>query len=302
VRWRQTTLETLDGDLVVVPNIILMKSSVTLLGRAESNTRYRAVPFNVYYDSTPGEVTAAVDRAFREDPPPNVAAKPAPYCGIKDFLPNCVAYEVRYYLSDLASPGRTDSEVRSKIFYALSRAGIRLSVPSRSMVLSEAALKGVDVFQSLTPAEFETLAARLRPSPFSDGELLMRQGAAADWLYIIYEGKAEVRLYSGTESFRVVKTVGEGAVLGEMGLLTGEPRTATAVAAGEARCYRLDHDGFRAVLAARPEIAKGIASLLARRKVELDAAREKLAGDAAAGLLKNEEQNLLSRIRNFFSL
>ena len=321
VRWRQTTLATLDGDLVVVPNIILMKSAVTVLGRAESNTRYRAVPFSVYYDSTPGEVTAAVDRAFREDPPPNVAASPAPYCGIKDFLPNCAAYEVRYYLSDLSCPGRTDSDVRSKVFYALSRAGIRLSVPARSMVLSEAAqdaagrraqaekerrlsaLKGVDVFQALTPAELETLAARLRPSPFSGGELLMRQGSVADWLYIIYEGKAEVRLYSGgSDSYRVVKTVGEGAVLGEMGLLTGEPRTATAVADGEARCYRLDHDGFREVLAARPEIAKSIASMLAKRRVELAAAREKLAGDVAAANLGKEEQDLLSRIRDFFSL
>ncbi|MHB0996641.1 MAG: cyclic nucleotide-binding domain-containing protein [Elusimicrobiales bacterium] len=321
VRWRQTTLETLDGDIVVVPNIILMKSPVTVMGRAQDGTRFRAVSFNVYYDRTPGEVTAAVDAAFRADLPANVAAKPAPYCGVKDFLPNCVAYEVRYYLCDLSCPGRTDSAVRAKVFYALSRAGIKLSVHARSLVLSEAAqeaaergvqaeqdrrlaaLKGVAVLQALTQAELATLAARLTSAPFAAGELLMRQGDQGDWLYIIYEGAAEVRLYSeGSASYRVVSTLPQGSVLGEMGLLTGEPRSATAVASGETRCYRLDHEGFRAVLAARPELARTIAAMLARRRVELDAAREKLAGDVAAASLGKVEQDLLSKIKDFFSL
>ncbi len=321
VRWRQTTLETLEGDLVIVPNIILMKSPVTVLGRAANDTRWRAVPFNVYYDSAPGVVEAALRQAFLEDRPAGVAASPEPYCGIKDFRPECVVYELRYFLSDLSSPAGTDSKVRSRIFYALSRAGIKLSVPRRAMVLSEAAqdaagrrvqaeqerrlaaLKGVEVLQVLTPEELNTLASRLTSAPFADGELMMRQGAKGDWLYMICEGAAEVRLYSaGTDSYRVVSTLGQGSVLGEMGLLTGEPRTATVVAAGEARCYRLDHDGFRGVLASRPEIAREIAAMLARRRVELDAAREKLAGDVAAASLGRAEQDLLSRIKDFFSL
>lgn len=321
IRWRQTTLETLDGDLAIIPNIILMKNPVAVLGRAAGGKRFRAVQFNVYYDSTPCEVTAAVDQVFREDPPPCVAKSPAPYCALKDFQPNCAVYELRYYLTDLSVPGRTDSAVRAKVFYALSRAGIKLSVHNRSMILSEAAqeaserrtqaeqdrrlaaLRGVDVFEPLNDGERRILAGRLRSTPFAAGETLTRQGAAADWLYIIYAGSAEVRLYSGeTDSYKVVKRLGAGDVLGEMGLLTGEPRTATAVAAEEVRCYRLDHDGFRSVLASRPEIAQSIAYMLAKRKVELAAAREKLAGEDAASGLKSEEQNLLSKIKGFFNL
>jgi small-conductance mechanosensitive channel/CRP-like cAMP-binding protein len=320
IRWRQTTLETLDGDIVIIPNINLMKNPVTVMGRAQNGTRFRAVSFNVYYNSTPGEVTAAVDQVFQEDPPANVAKTPAPYCALKDFQPNCAVYEVRYYLTDFSLPGRTDSEVRSKIFYALSRAGIKLSVHNRSLVLSEAAqeasergaqaehdrrlaaLRGVDVFEPLNDGERRILAGRLKPTPFSAGETITRQGASADWLYILSAGSAEVRLYSGESgSYKTVKRLGPGDVLGEMGLLTGEPRTATAVAAQEVRCYRLDHDGFRGVLASRPEIAQSIAFMLAKRRVELAAAREKLAGEAAAGL-KSEEQNLLSKIKDFFKL
>ncbi len=320
VRWRQTTLETTNGDVVIIPNINLMKSPVTVLGRAAGSATWRAVPFNVYYDRTPGEVIAAVEAAFREDLPAGVAAAPAPCCGLSSFEPNCAKYEVRYYLSDFTSPAGTDSRVRMKVFYALSRAGIKLSVPNRSMVLSEAAeqaaekgakreqerrlaaIKAVDVFQGLTDAERDILAGRLSATPFSAGEPLMRQGAVADWLYILYKGSAEVRVHSGDNgSFKTVKTLGPGDFIGEMGLFTGEPRSATVVAAGDVGCYRLDREGFRGVLASRPEIAESIASLLAKRRGELAAARESLAGEqAAAGLAA--QRDLLSRIRGFFRL
>jgi CRP-like cAMP-binding protein len=73
------------------------------------------------------------------------------------------------------------------------------------------------------------------------------------------------------------------------------------VAAGEVRCYRLDREGFRGVLTSRPEIAASIAALLAKRKLELADARDKMAGEAGSAL-KNTEQNLLSKIRDFFKL
>jgi len=321
LRWRQTTIETLDGDLVVIPNIILMKSPVTVLGRACGNSRFRAVPFNVYYDRTPGEVINAVDRVLQEDPPACVAASPVPYCAVREFQNNCMVYEVRYYLSDLSVPARTDSNVRSKVYYALSRAGIKLSIPNRSIVVSEgadtvaerslkleqerrlAALKGVDIFQALTESEKSLLAGLLKSTPFAAGETITRQGAVADWLYLIYSGTIEVRLYSGEGgSYRAVKTLGPGDFLGEMGLFTGEPRSATAVAASEVGCYRLDREGFRSVLSSRPEIAESIAAMLAKRRMELAEAREKLAGESLARGLVTEQQDLLSKIKDFFKL
>ncbi len=321
IRWRQTTLETLDGDLVIIPNIIIMKTPVIVLGRVSGSVRFRAVPFSVGYEHSPGRVTSVVDQVMKEDPPACVSQVPAPYCAIKDFQPDSVVYEVRYYLNDLSKPGRTDSGVRAKIYYSLSRADIKLSVPARSIVVNEGALraeekaakeefdkrlralKGVYVFQALTEKESGIIAGRLKPAPFSGGEAITRQGALADWMYIIHEGSAEVRLYSGESgSYRAVKTLGPGDVLGEMGLLTGEPRSATVVAAGETFCYRLDREVFGGILAGRPEIAGSIAAMLAKRRIELDAAREHLAGESAAQGFNSEQQNLLSKIKDFFKL
>ena len=321
IRWRQSTLETTGGDLIIIPNIVLMKSAVMVLGRAAGNKRFRAVSFNVYYDKQPGDVIQAVEQVLKYDPPAGTASDPAPDCVIKDFQPNHVVYEARYWLTDFSAPGGVDARVRSRVFYALSRAGIKLSVHGRTMVLAQdaeevaeksrkeeqvrrlAALKGVYVFQVLTENEKELLAGRLKSTPFAVGEIITKQGSVADWLYIIYKGAAEVRLYSeGSGGYRAVKRLVAGDFLGEGGLLTGEPRSATVVADSEVSCYRLDREGFAGILASRPEIAVSIAELLAKRRVELDKAKEFLAGESAARALVTEQQDLLSKIKDFFNL
>ncbi|HOW89463.1 MAG TPA: cyclic nucleotide-binding domain-containing protein, partial [Elusimicrobiales bacterium] len=320
IRWRQTTLETLDGDLVIIPNIILMKSTVVVVGSAAGNKSFRTALFNVYYDRAPGEVIRAVERALKDDPPECVAVDPPPACVIREFRESCVSYEARYWLTDLSMPGTTDSKVRSRIYYALSREGIKLSIPSRSIMVTEGArdaveksrkeemerriraLKGIYVFGVLSDAERDLLAGKLIPTPFAAGEVITRQGAVADWLYMIYEGNAEVRVHSGNSgAYRAVKTLGPGDFLGEMGLFTGEPRSATAVAVSDVRCYRLDREGFGDVLSSRPEIAEAIALMLAKRRLELEEAKGALASSDAGGL-KNEQQNLFSKIKTFFNL
>ena len=58
----------------------------------------------------------------------------------------------------------------------------------------------------------------------------MRQGNTAHNLYIITKGEAEVRVAVAGGESRAVKTLGPGDFFGEMGLMTGEPRTATVTA------------------------------------------------------------------------
>ena len=50
-------------------------------------------------------------------------------------------------------------------------------------------------------------------------------------------------------------------MFGEMGLLLGQPRFATVVSDGESQCYRLDRQGFDAVLQARPELAETLSRI-----------------------------------------
>ena len=321
ISWRQTSIETRDWDTVVIPNSVLMKGQVALLGHRIGAPRQRRqwVYFNVDFRHSPSEVIGAVETALCAEPIANVAAAPAPHCILIDFKDSYATYAARYWLTDMALPDPTDSVVRSRVYIALRRAGVPLSIPAQKRFVveeSEArrardreqeigrrveALRRVELFHTLKEDERRELAARMSVAPFVRGEAITRQGAEAHWLYIITKGEADVRVTVDGASERVA-TLREGDFFGEMGLMTGAPRTATVIALTEVECYRLDKDGFDEILHRRPEVAEDISHVLARRRVELDAIRGELSEEAMRHKMQSAQGDLLTRIRNFFKL
>ncbi|HKP45584.1 MAG TPA: mechanosensitive ion channel family protein [Pyrinomonadaceae bacterium] len=322
IRWRHTAIETRNWDTVVIPNSILMKSQVTVLGRRLGAPRQHRqwVYFNVDFRYSPAEVIEAVETGLRAEPIPNIAADPLPNCVFMDFKDSYGNYAVRYWLTDFALDDPTNSIVRTRIYFALQRAGIPLSIPAHSIFLTEEdaarqesktakdiekrvqALQRVELLNPLTEDERRSLAPRLRYAPFARGEAMTRQGAKAHWLYLITKGDAEVRVAADGNLNERIATLHQGDVFGEMGMMTGEPRTATVIALTDVECYRLDKDAFYDVLQSRPEIADEISVLLAKRRVELESAREDLNEEATRNRMRYHQNDLLRRIKSFFTL
>ncbi|MDT5061215.1 MAG: hypothetical protein QOH63_1674 [Acidobacteriota bacterium] len=322
IRWRQTSIETRNWDTVVIPNSVLMKGQVLLLGRRLGAPRQHRqwVYFNVDFRYAPTAVVETVEAALRAEPIENVASEPAPHCLVQDFKDSYITYAARYWLTDLALTDPTDSVVRSRIYFALRRAEIPLSIPAQSLFITEdderrrerkhgeeisrrvESLRRVELFHTLTEEERRALADRLILAPFARGEAMTRQGAEAHWLYIMTVGDAEVRVAVDGNLNKKVATLHAGDFFGEMGLMTGAPRTATVVAQTNAECYRLDKKSFQDILQRRPEIAEDISHILARRRVELEAVREGLNEEAKLKRMSNTQGDLLRRIRDFFTL
>jgi small-conductance mechanosensitive channel/CRP-like cAMP-binding protein len=322
IRWRHTSIETRNWDTLVIPNSALMKSQVTVLGRRAGQPRQHRqwVYFNVDFRYSPANVIDVVETALRAEPIPSVALEPPPNCILMDFKESFGSYAVRYWLTDLAVDDPTNSIVRTRIYFALRRADIPLSIPAHSLFVTEedqsrlerkrneeietrvAALKRVELFQSLTDEERGSLAARLRVAPFVRGEAITRQGAKAHWLYLITRGDAEVRVSVDGNLSEQIATLHRGNFFGEMGMMTGEPRSATVIALTDVECYRLDKEALNDILKQRPEIAEDISEQLARRRVELDAAREGLNEEAMQTRMRYHQGDLLQRIRRFFTL
>src|ERR1700731_336098 len=259
-----------------------------------------------------------VKTALRAEAIPCVATKPEAHCLLTDMKNGEATYAVRYWLTDLSQPDPTDSLVRTRIYAALQRARIALSVPMQSILIAEEkshreqaesaelqqridALTKNELFQSLTDEERQELAMQLVKAPFIKGEALTRQGAQAHWLYIMTEGEAEVRVAIDGSSQRV-GTLHGGDYFGEMGLMTGEPRTGTVVATTDVKCYRLGREGFEGIVRRRPEIAEAISLTLAHRRVGLEVAREEASEEALRERMQKTQGALLRRIRSFFAL
>jgi small-conductance mechanosensitive channel/CRP-like cAMP-binding protein len=322
IRWRHTAIETRNWETVIIPNSVLMKSPVVVLGRrAGQPVQWRRwVYFSVDFRFAPGEVVATVEKALQAEPIPGVAAEPPANCVCMDFKDSSTLYGARYWLTDLAADDPTDSLIRNRIHHALKRAGIPLSIPAASLFVTEetenrkelkhghdleqrlAALAGVELFHPLKEEERQLLAERMSRAPFARGEAMTRQGAEAHWLYILNRGSAEIQVGAEGTPRRAVARLRSGDFFGEMSLMTGAPRAATVIALEDSECYRLDKQAFQDIVHRRPELAEHISHVLARRETELVAAREGLDAEARALRARNNQPDLLRRIRSFFGL
>lgn len=321
IRWRYTAIETRNWETVLVPNSVLMKSQVTVLGRRHAAPGYwrRWVYFNVDWRYQPTDVVQCVVTALKNARLERVAADPAPSCVLMEMSESWGRYAVRYWLTDLAVDDPTDSEVRTVIYFALQRAGMRLSMPAHAVFLTEESkdraegkskqqleritrlLAKLDLFKGLTPEETAQLAQGLRHTPFAHGEVMTRQGAEAHWLYILEDGVASVRVAEGGVEKEVAQIHGP-SFFGEMSLMTGEPRSATVVAVTDTECFRLEKSTFREVLKERPALAEQVAAILTRRRAELYAVREGVSAEAKLKQMASAETDLLEKIRGFFGL
>jgi CRP-like cAMP-binding protein len=161
----------------------------------------------------------------------------------------------------------------------------------------------VDLFHALTPEERAFVSTHLTYAPFTAGETCTHQGAVAHWLYVLCSGKVEIRRHvEGGTMAKAVAVLEGPTFFGEMGLMTGEPRTADVVALTDVDCYRLDKMGLQRVLEQRPEAAEQFSKTLAKRRVELLAAAGGLDDEARKAKMTSEENRILEKIQEFFGL
>jgi small-conductance mechanosensitive channel len=321
IRWRHTAVETRNWETVLIPNTVMTKSNVMILGRRRGQPAQlrRWVHFNVDWRFQPGDVINVVQNAVRAAHIERVARDPQPNVVLMDMTDTFGKYAVRYWLTDIAVDDPTDSDVRACVYFALQRADMTLAMPAHALFVTEetqdrkaiktekqvlrrrALLDRLDLFAVLSNDERNELARHMRYAPYARNEVMTRQGAEAHWLYLMEEGTAVVRVSDGVSDREVAQLTGP-CVFGEMSLLTGEPRSATVIASSEVECFRLDKAAIQPLLTHRPPLAEALAGVLAERKMALATAREGLSADTAKERAAREAGALLSRIKSFFAL
>lgn len=324
IRWRSTLVETRNWETVVFPNSQLMKNKFMVLGRrSDQPVQWRRwVWFDVGLDIAPTRVVSVVEDSVLQTVIANVAKTPAPNCVLMDLDAKGYArYALRYWLTDLGPDDPTDAMLRWHIMTALQRAGIKLAVEEHSIHITKEnekydevvhqrevslrikTLRRVELFSQLNEEELRGLAERLRYSPFARGNIITKQGDdRSHWLYIIINGEAEVFVDLPNGKRRNVRTLAQGNFFGEMGLMTGAPRSASVIAKTDVECYRIDKDVVEELLHARPSIAEEISHILVIRRAELDVAMQNIDATGPHKDLSQQRIEILATIKRFFSL
>jgi len=118
------------------------------------------------------------------------------------------------------------------------------------------------LFRGVDRGAVGRLAADAEPVVLRGGEYLFRGGDPADRLYLVRTGRLRV-LVDGEDGPKVVRELGPGDVLGELALLTGSPRSASARAVRDSELLALNAARFDALIADDPEFARGLLRELA---------------------------------------
>jgi|SaaInl47_10m_RNA_FD_contig_71_387108_length_1544_multi_9_in_0_out_0_1 cAMP-dependent protein kinase regulator len=113
-------------------------------------------------------------------------------------------------------------------------------------------LAKVELLSTLNEEEISKVADAIEPKKYNDGELVISQGDAPDYFYIVCEGKVDIRRRGDDKNNpndeKHLITLESGKYFGELAFITHKPRAASCYANGPVTCACLDISAFERLL------------------------------------------------------
>jgi small-conductance mechanosensitive channel len=304
ITWRATKIRTKAGNFVIVPNSVLARESITNYSEPTLETRVE-VEVGAGYETPPNDVKTAIRSALRDEP--LLVTGREPEVLLVDFGGSAIVYRVRVWTTDFAADERIRDRIRSQIYYAFRRTGINIPYPIQVQIEQPApiaagrepgaaAIDAVDIFAPLSAEQRRELTEAARPALYAEGEVIVREGDRGSSMFIVRTGEASLRLDPGGDEIAHFR---HGDFFGEMSLLTGEPRTATVMAATDCELLEIGADAFRRVVLADPAVVERISSAVSTRRSDLETHRATKVTPAAP---IEPPHSFLARVRHFLRL
>jgi len=323
--WRETRLKTLEGHIIIIPNSRVASAVVNNMSRPNTRRRHE---FHVgaSYSDAPGEVIhELIEAALSID---EVLRDPAPSAYVTEYKDYGINYELRYWTDRYYNRKPVDGDVGRMIWYRFKRKGIEIPFPMSDQLLNdfmavvyrqrndppeEHAMNQLadDLMNSdfarkllrdekgksiLSRADYEELAYLSRRVLFTADEELFRQGEDGDKCYVVVRGTLAGRIRYESSAKRHEFIVQEGALIGEMSLLTGLPRTATITAATDSELIEISDATFTRLLSLKPIIPERLANLVEARASEIKAEWDRIQSSQPSQLADQlQRRSLLNR-------
>lgn len=128
-------------------------------------------------------------------------------------------------------------------------------------------LKETSVFSPLKDRQLRSIVKVVKERTFEPGEVIVGEGEMGVALYLILDGRAEVR-----RGRRVLSKLKRGEFFGEMALFDNQPRSADVVAVEATKCLILTAWHMHGLVASNPKMALKLLQVMARRLRDTDQA------------------------------
>jgi HEAT repeat protein/ATP/ADP translocase len=141
----------------------------------------------------------------------------------------------------------------------------RTTLPVMERVLF---LRHVPLFTDLSPADLQRIAALTTEHHAEKGEVIFEQGEHGEELFVIVHGEVQVMIRQTNDSEKEVARRKIGDVLGEMSIISGDPRSASVIATEETHLLCLDKKTFESLMREKPEVGFAVMRVLCERLKE----------------------------------
>jgi len=322
IGWRSTHLRTEELKTVVIPNSYFGLHRITKVNPAPLSTRFQTtvtIDYSVPVNRARRVLLASLHAAHDQ---PGFSSEKEPEVMVAEATERGLEYQLRYWITPWTgiSPTRARDVVMSSVMEHLRTAGItpayeKTDIFHRDMPPRNSdghtredqlgLLSRLDLFSMLDRQEIEKIADSMGRRTYHGGEVLFQQGEAGDTLIILTEGLLDVSVHAegnGNGAEQRVGRVLPGEFVGEMSLLTGEPRSAAVRAVTACVAYEIKGDAVRGLLESRPQIAEMLSQVIAGRKLRNAETQRRLSEGGHAEEVASFARQLLTRMLNFLSL
>jgi CRP/FNR family transcriptional regulator, cyclic AMP receptor protein len=144
-------------------------------------------------------------------------------------------------------------------------------------------LNAIPLFHNFSDMQLQSVGAHLALRVFDKGEIILREGAHGDAMYVVVSGQVKVFSIDTEDSSRevILKILGAGEFFGELPVFDNEPRSASVAALERCHLQVLSYRAFQRAIESSPDIAHKVLETLARR---LRAADRKIGDLALLGI------------------
>jgi small-conductance mechanosensitive channel/CRP-like cAMP-binding protein len=307
VTWRGVKIRTFANKVVAISNSALAKEAIEVAPR--DNLNARTVNFSTLYSDSPARTQQLVRDAVRQCE--NVSSKMRPVVRIRNLGDSGLEWEVKYWSDDYTKYNDTDALIRQRIWYVFQRERIEFPYQTRTLHIETKTqdktfeetpnhilerISNVSIFAPLSDEETDKIAQAALVRVFAPGEPIVRKGQAGGSMFVVHRGGVKIQI-SENGFPKTINTLHEGDIFGEMGLFTGEPRTANVVAEKETEVLEIKQTALKPVLEENPQLVATLSRTIAERRALLDQKH-----DEVQAAKEDVEKGIFDSIKRFFGL
>lgn len=223
---------------------------------------------------------------------PAILEQPAPSVVLKHVGVRTTTIGVHYFVATTSALTAARSQLLREIRRLFRHAG----VPDGQVPPPAAVLAGLVLFESLAPGQIDQLAASLVARRVDPGAVIFDQGSAGASLFIVRAGIFEIAERRADGTRLVHGRIGPGEYVGEISMMTGEPRPVAVTAVTMGEVFELPGPALETLLGEDSGLSAALERSVQRGLALLDR-------DAAARTCQPLDHggSLLGRIRAFLS-